>query len=63
MPLWHGFVASPSSVTVIYSEEREKGTASFRIRQFGDLSHLYVHDEEPSFAARFTECFEDEERH
>ncbi len=63
MPLWHGFVASPSSVTVIHSEEREKGTASFRIRQFGDLSHLYVHGEEPSFAARFAECFEDEDRH
>ena len=63
MPLWHGFAASPSSVTVLYSEERREGTAIFRIRQFGDLSHLYMHGEEPSFAARYAECFEDETLH
>ena len=63
MPLWHGFVASPTGVTVIHSEERQKGIASFRIQTFGDLSHLYQNNEEPSFAARFCECFEDETKH
>lgn len=63
MPLWHGFVAAPTSVTIIHTEEREKGIASFRIAQFGDISHLYVADEEPSFAARFCECYEDEQLH
>ena len=31
---------------------------------FGDTSHLYVHREEPAFAARFCECYDNkEERH
>ncbi|MDY3249710.1 MAG: histidine phosphatase family protein [Candidatus Choladocola sp.] len=63
MVLWHGFCAAPSSVTVLTSEERRKGIASFRMSSYGDISHLYVHDEEPAFAARFCECFENEERH
>ena len=63
MPLWHGFVEPPSSVTVIHSEEREEGTASFRVQSFGDISHLYAKDLRPSFAARFCECYEDETRH
>ena len=63
MPLWHGFVAPPASVTTIYTEEREQGIASFRVQSFGDISHLYAKDMEPSFAARFCECYEDESRH
>jgi len=63
MPIWHGFCAQPSSVTTIVTEERREGIASFRILAFGDTSHLYVHDEEPSFAARFCECYSDETRH
>lgn len=63
MPLWHNFVALPSSVTTIVTEEREKGIAQFRCLGFGDVSHLYAADEEPSFAARFCECFEDDTRH
>lgn len=63
MVLWHGFCAAPSSVTTIYTEEREKGTASFRISSFGDISHLYVHHEKPSFMARYCECFDDPVRH
>ncbi|MBR6233724.1 MAG: histidine phosphatase family protein [Erysipelotrichaceae bacterium] len=63
MPLWHGFVAPPSSVTTIHSEEREKGIASFRVQSFGDISHLYARDMGPSFAARFCECYEDDTRH
>ena len=63
MPLWHNFVALPSSVTTIVSEERVKGKAQFRCMEFGDTSHLYAAGEEPSFAARFCECFEDNTRH
>lgn len=60
---WQGFVMQPSSVTSIVTEEREKGIASFRIRSYGDISHLYLANEEPSFMARFCECFEDDTRH
>lgn len=62
--LWHGFVAAPTSVTQLYTEEREQGVASFRCQMFGDVSHLYAGGEPPAFAARFCEtydCFE--ERH
>lgn len=63
MPLWHNFAALPSSVTTLVTEEREKGVASFRCLEFGDTSHLYACGEEPSFAARFCECFSDNTRH
>ena len=59
MPLWHGFCASPTSVTTIYTEEVEKGIASFRIQSFADVSHLYASHEPISFAARFDECYGD----
>ena len=59
MPLWHHFCALPSSVTTLVTEEREKGIAVFRCLSFGDLSHLYAHGEEPSFAARFCEVYDD----
>lgn len=58
MPLWHGFCAAPSSVTTVVTEEREKGIASFRVSCFGDVSHLYIAGEEPSFAARFCETYD-----
>lgn len=63
MVLWHGFCAAPSSVTTVYTEEREKGIASFRISSFGDVSHLLNAGEEPSFHARFCECFDDDTQH
>lgn len=63
MVLWHNFVALPSSVTTLITEERKQGTAVFRTQQFGDISHLYTAGEEPSFAARFCECFDDDTRH
>lgn len=59
MVLWHGFVAAPTSVTTIHTEERDEGIASFRISSFGDISHLYANKEEPSFAARYIECYGD----
>lgn len=61
--LWQNAVTLPSSVTSIYTEEREEGIAHFRCAAVGDLSHLYVAGEEPSFMARWCECFEDKERH
>ncbi|MCM1188920.1 MAG: histidine phosphatase family protein [bacterium] len=63
MTLWHGTCAAPTAVTVVYTEERRKGKASFRVNSFGDLSHLYVAGEEPAFAARFCETFDGDERH
>lgn len=64
MVIWHGTCAAPTSVTTVVTEERREGIASFRMSAFGDISHLYVHDEPPAFAARFCECFENEhERH
>nr|WP_318686049.1 histidine phosphatase family protein [uncultured Acetatifactor sp.] len=64
MVLWHGLCAAPSSVTTLATEERRRGIASFRMLSFGDTSHLYAHEEPPSFAARFCECFDNPlERH
>lgn len=64
MVLWHGMCAAPASVTTLVTEERRKGIASFRISSFGDISHLYAAGEEPSFAARFCETFDDsDQRH
>lgn len=64
MLLWHHTVAAPTSVTTIYTEERRKGIALFRVGAFGDTSHLYLAGEEPSFSARFCETYDcQEERH
>lgn len=61
MALWHGFCAAPSSVAILTTEERRRGTASFRMSAYGDISHLYANGEEPAFSARFCETFDDEE--
>lgn len=64
MVLWHGLCAAPTSVTTLITEERRKGTAYFRMSSFGDISHLYAADEEPAFAARFCETYDNvNERH
>ena len=64
MVLWHHFVAAPSSVTTVVTEERREGIAQFRMRSYGDVSHLYVHREESAFAARFCETYSSfDERH
>ena len=57
--LWQGFCAAPTSVTTLYTEEREKGIAVWRCSSFGDISHLYAGNEEPAFAARFCEIYDD----
>lgn len=64
MILWHNFCAAPTSVTTIYTEERREGIASFRVNGFGDVSHLYAAGQQPSFSARFCECYKNaDERH
>ncbi len=63
IPLLHDFVALPTSVTTLYSEERTDGMAIFRCCGFGDISHLYAGDEAPSFAGRFCETYDSDERH
>lgn len=60
MVLWHGFCSAPSSVTTVVTEERREGIAAFRMLEFGDVSHLYANKEQPSFMARFRECFQNE---
>lgn len=55
--LWNGIVLLPTSVTEVFSEEREQGIAYFRARRTGDLTHLYIGKEEPSFSARFREVY------
>ncbi len=59
MLLWHGFCALTSSVTTVYTEERRQGIASFRVSEYGDISHLKRAGVEPSFSARFCERFDD----
>ena len=64
MILWHGTCAAPTSVTTLNTEERRKGIASFRMSSFGDISHLYVANQEPAFAARFCETYDNmDQRH
>lgn len=64
MLLWQGLAAAPSSVSILNTEERREGIATFRMSCYGDVSHLYAGDEPPAFAARFCECYTNEdERH
>ena len=60
---WQGTCAVPSSITSLYTEERREGIASFRMNQFGGTPHLDLAGLEPSFAARFSETFDDPRRH
>ena len=62
MVLWHGTCAAPSSVTTLVTEERRPGIAYFRMSSFGDISHLYAHQEPPAFAARFCETYDNKEQ-
>lgn len=57
---WQQSVALPSGVTILPTEEREPGRAVFRMSRFGDLSHLAVGGEAPSFYARYRETYDDD---
>ena len=61
--IWNNCVTLPTSVTVLNTEERRDGIASFRMSKMGDTSHLYADGEPDSFAARFCECYSDDTRH
>ena len=55
---------APTSLTEVVTEEREKGIAAFRTLRIGDITHLTIGGEKPSFSARFCERYENEyERH
>lgn len=58
MVLWHGLLVQPSGVTTLVTEEREEGIAYFRMRTFGEVTHLYVNNEQPSLAGGFSEVYE-----
>ena len=49
---------APTSITEVVTEERQKGIATFRTLRLGDISHLAIGNEEPSFSARFCETYE-----
>ncbi len=57
MILWQGFIAAPTSVTTIVTEERREGEVQWRCIGYGDTSHLYAAGMEPGFSGRFCECF------
>ena len=61
--VWQNTCARTSSVTTLVTEERRRGIAAFRMLAFGETTHLYAGGEEPSFAARFCECHDDDTRH
>lgn len=61
-PFWQNFCALPSSVTTIATEERQEGIASLRLLGFGETAHLYKKGITPSFAARFRENAQDDDR-
>ncbi|MCR4760444.1 MAG: histidine phosphatase family protein [Oscillospiraceae bacterium] len=64
MVYWHGFCAAPTAMTVVTTEERRAGIASFRINTFGDTGHLLAGGREPSFSGRFCETWaQAEQRH
>lgn len=60
--LWHSLALLPTSFTEVVTEERQAGTAYFRSLCVGDISHLRMGGEEPSFACRFCEVFSDAEK-
>lgn len=51
--------ASPTAITTVYTEEREKGKAIFRLNVFGSVEHLIMSNEPVSFMARFDEVYGD----
>ena len=55
---------APTSVTELVTEERQQGIAIFRTWRVGDIAHLTMEEELPSFSARFCERFENtDQRH
>ena len=59
--LWHHFICRPSSITTVWSEERRKGEAIFRISNYGDTGHL-DDDMDPNLSGQFCECYADSDK-
>lgn len=57
------FECQPTGVTTVVTEERQKGTAQFRCLRYSDIAHLTARGLSPSFAGRFCEVFDSDERH
>ena len=57
MLLLQGFIAAPTSITTLVTEERVKGEVVFRCAGLGDTSHLYVADEPVSHYGRYKEIY------
>lgn len=57
------FIAAPTSMTTLYTEERRKGVAQFRCSEYGSVAHLYIKHKKPSFSGRFCETYDSKERH
>lgn len=55
--LWQGFFVAPTSVTILATEERQKGEAYFRCKALGDTSHLYLGNEPVSDSGFFQEIW------
>ena len=57
--LWQGFFVAPSSVTVVNSEERIRGTTFFRVERLGDTQHLKAGNEPVSSSGYFTDVLQE----
>lgn len=57
--LFHSFYIAPTSVTVLATEERIPGKASFRVQVAGDTGHLRDGGEPVSASGYFTDTFSD----
>jgi len=57
MQLWQGFYVAPTSITILNSEERNKGEAFFRVERLGDTNHLTNGGEPISSSGYFADVF------
>lgn len=57
--LLQGFFTPPTGITILASEELEKGTASFRIQTLGDTAHLKIGGEPVSPSGYFAPIFQE----
>lgn len=57
MQLWHGFYISPTSISIMNSEERKEHEAWFRVERLGDTNHLTNGGEPASSSGYFAEVF------
>ena len=56
--LWQGMIMQPTALTVLGSEERVPGEATFRVQTFSDCRHLAEAGEPMSQSGYFTKIFE-----